>query len=123
MQQPGAPAGGGQGGSPMGRGMAAPPKPKDDAPLAPTPNEDAAVEAAEKSGDKAAISKAYLDRAVRHRIDDKAGDKVKYPAVLADLKKSLEADPGNERAKKVLEYVESLTKSGGDAAGGGKKAN
>jgi hypothetical protein len=99
------------GGSPMGRGMAAPPKPAPDAPLAPTPNEDAAVEAAEKSGDKAAISKAYLDRAVRHRIDDKAGDKVKYPAVLADLKKSLEADPNNERAKKVLDFVESMAKT------------
>ena len=95
----------------MGRGMAAPPKPAPDAPLAPTPNEDAAVEAAEKSGDKAAISKAYLDRAVRHRIDDKAGDKVKYPAVLADLKKSLEADPNNERAKKVLDFVESMAKT------------
>jgi len=88
--------------------MAAPPKPADDAPLAPTPDADKAIAEAEKSGDKAAISKAYLDRAVRHRIDTKAGDKVKYPAVVADLKKSLEADPNNDRAKKVMEFVEGL---------------
>jgi hypothetical protein len=97
----------------MGRGMAAPPKPADDAPLAPTPNEDKAIADAEKAGDKAAISNAYLDRAVRHRIDTKAGDKVKYPAVVADLKKSLEADPTNDRAKKVLEFVEALMKGPG----------
>lgn len=105
----------------MARGMTAPPKPADDAPLAPTPNEDKAIAEAEKSGDKGAISTAYLNRAVRHRIDTKAGDKVKYPAVVADLKKSLEADPSNDRAKKVLEFVEGLMKESQSSQAAPKK--
>lgn len=125
---PGGAPGGGPGG---GFGMSAPPAPKPDAPLAPTPKEDQAIADAEKAGDKKAISKAYLERAVRHRIDDKAGDDVKFPAVLADIKKALEADPTNERAQKLEKFVRGMIanrpkpadakKDGGagkDAAGG-----
>ena len=117
----GAPGGGGPGGPPGGGGFMAamqpPPKPKADAPLAPTPNEDQAIADAEKSGDKAALSKAYLERAVKHRIDDKAGDKVKFPAVLDDIAKALEADPNNDRAKKLEKFVRSMMENNAKAAG------
>jgi len=108
-------------GAPTGGGfmaaMAPPPKPAPNAPLAPTPKEDQAIADAEKSGDKAAISKAYLDRAVKHRIDDKAGDKVKFPSVLADIAKSLEADPANDRARKLEKFVRSMMENNAKAAG------
>ncbi|MFM7320059.1 MAG: hypothetical protein ACKO5K_00870 [Armatimonadota bacterium] len=124
---PGTPAGGpgrgpgGPGGAPGGGGfmaaMAPPPKPAPNAPLAPTPKEDQAIVDAEKSGDKAAIAKAYLERAVKHRIDDKAGDKVKFPAVLDDIAKALEADPANDRARKLEKFVRSMMQNNAKAAG------
>lgn len=97
--------------------MKPPAKPKADAPLAPTPKEDQAIADAEKSGDKAALSKAYLERAVKHRIDDKAGDKIKFPAVLADIAKALEADPNNDRAKKLEKFVRSMMENNAKATG------
>ena len=111
------PAGGPNVGGGFMAAMAPPPKPAANAPLAPTPKEDQAIVDAEKSGDKAAISKAYLDRAVKHRIDDKAGDKVKFPAVLDDIAKALDADPANDRARKLEKFVRSMMENNAKAAG------
>lgn len=76
------------------------------APLAATPEEDAAVKAAEASGDKQKLVVALISRASRHSVDDKAGVAKRFGAVLQDAKHALKLDPENKRASGLIRYAE-----------------
>lgn len=92
-------------------GMTPPGDAAPDAPLSPTPDMDAKIAQAEKSGSKKAISDAYTERGTAHMYDEKAGRKVKYRAALEDFRKALAADPKNQDAKAAKDTIESIYKS------------
>jgi hypothetical protein len=89
----------------------APPTPKATDPLRATPQYDAAITAAEKAGDKAALCKAYLTRGFLRMSDAKAGDPLRYGGALADFRKAVAADPTNTRAVKGMETAEAALKA------------
>lgn len=81
------------------------------APLSPTPDLDARIAAAVKSGNKKAIGDAYTERGATRMYDDKAGMRVKYRKALADFREALKADPTNQTAKAAKDQIESIYRS------------
>jgi hypothetical protein len=79
------------------------------APLSKTPELDAKIAEAEKSGDKAALADAYVKRGMfRMRDDDKAGQRVKYRAALSDFRKALKIAGNNTDALAGKDQIESI---------------
>ncbi|WP_309708449.1 hypothetical protein [Armatimonas sp.] len=79
------------------------------APLSKTPELDAKIAEAEKSGDKAALADAYVKRGMfRMRDDDKAGQRVKYRAALSDFRKALKIPGNNTDALVGKDQIESI---------------
>jgi tetratricopeptide (TPR) repeat protein len=60
---------------------------------------DAEIEKADKSGDKKALSQAYLKRA------DALTQARQYAAALGDYRKALKADPSNADAKNWIDQI------------------
>ncbi len=83
------------------------------APLSPTPDLDAKIASAEKSGNKKAIAAAYAERGTFRENDEHAGARVKYRAALQDFRKALAADPNNVEAKTNKDEIESIYKQMG----------
>jgi hypothetical protein len=79
------------------------------APLSKTPELDAKIAEAEKSGDKAALVDAYVKRGMfRMRDDDKAGQRVKYRAALSDFRKALKISGNDTNALVGKDQIESI---------------
>jgi hypothetical protein len=83
------------------------------APLTPTPDLDAKIASAEKSGSKTGLGAAYAERGTFRMNDPNAGARVKYRAALDDYRKSLAADPANAEAKHNKDLIESIYKQMG----------
>ena len=84
------------------------------APLSKTPELDAKIAEAEKSGNKAALADAYVKRGMfRMRDDDKAGQRIKYRAALSDFRKALKIPGNNTDALVGKNQIESIYTSMG----------
>ncbi len=84
------------------------------APLSKTPELDKKIADTQKAGEKAAIATAYAARGMfRMKDDDKAGQRVKYRAALADFRKALSFNAKNSDALVGKDQIESIYTSMG----------